>query len=238
MSNFFITMKTNCIPPVKIAILVDGGFFIKRFNHLYNKDRSISGTEAANYLYTLALSHVGNNNTLYRIFYYDCMPFAKKMHNPITKKAVDFSQTDEYKFRINLFEELKKKRKVALRLGALKDRGEWCIRSTKIKELLSGKIRIIDLQEEDVYVDIKQKGIDMKIGVDISSLAIKKYVDRIVLISGDSDFVPAAKLARREGIDFILNPMKANVEPTLFEHIDGLENRGVKIKRTKEHNVD
>mgnify|MGYP003472309322 FL=1 len=166
------------------------------------------------------------------------MPFAKKMHNPITKKAVDFSQTDEYKFRINLFEELKKKRKVALRLGALKDRGEWCIRSTKIKELLSGKISIIDLQEEDVYVDIKQKGIDMKIGVDISSLAIKKYVDRIVLISGDSDFVPAAKLARREGIDFILNPMKANVEPTLFEHIDGLENRGVKIKRTKEHNVD
>lgn len=59
-----------------------------------------------------------------------------------------------------------------------------------------------------------------------------------MLISGDSDFVPAAKLARREGIDFILNPMKANVEPTLFEHIDGLENRGVKIKSTKEHNVD
>ncbi len=27
-------------------------------------------------------------------------------------------------------------------------------------------------------------------------------IDQIILIAGDSDFVPAAKLARREGIDF------------------------------------
>jgi uncharacterized LabA/DUF88 family protein len=32
-------------------------------------------------------------------------------------------------------------------------------------------------------------------------------VQQIVLISGDEDFVPALKLARREGIDFILDPM-------------------------------
>ena len=47
-------------------------------------------------------------------------------------------------------------------------------------------------------------------------------VDQIVLISGDSDFVSAAKLARREGIDFILDPLGAPVKPDLFEHIDGL----------------
>ena len=70
----------------------------------------------------------------------------------------------------------------------------------------------------------------MKIGVDIASLALKRFVDRIVLISGDSDFVPAAKLARREGIDFILDPMGAEVEPTLFEHIDGLDSSVKKIR--------
>lgn len=42
-------------------------------------------------------------------------------------------------------------------------------------------------------IDVKQKGVDMRIGIDISSLAFKKQVDRIILISGDSDFVPAAK---------------------------------------------
>lgn len=66
--------------------------------------------------------------------------------------------------------------------------------------------------------------------MDIASLAFKRFVDRIVLISGDADFVPAAKLARREGVDFILDPMKANIEQSLFEHIDGLENKQIFIK--------
>ena len=48
---------------------------------------------------------------------------------------------------------------------------------------------------------------NMRIGIDISSLAIKKQVDQIVLFAGDADFVPAAKLARREGVDFVLDPM-------------------------------
>lgn len=63
----------------------------------------------------------------------------------------------------------------------------------------------------------------MKIGVDIASLAFKGLVDQIVLFAGDSDFVPASKLARREGIDFVLDPMQAHINPDLFEHIDGLE---------------
>lgn len=63
----------------------------------------------------------------------------------------------------------------------------------------------------------------MKIGIDIASLAYKHQVDQIILISGDSDFVPAAKLARREGIDFILDPMWADIKEDLHEHIDGLK---------------
>ena len=69
---------------------------------------------------------------------------------------------------------------------------------------------------------VQQKGVDMKIGIDISSLSFKKQVDRIVLISGDSDFVPAAKQARREGIDFMLDSMRQKVKDDLFEHIDGM----------------
>ena len=71
-------------------------------------------------------------------------------------------------------------------------------------------------------LEVDQKGVDMKIGLDIASLAYKKQVDQIVLVSGDSDFVAAAKLARREGIDFILDPLFNPIKPDLFEHIDGL----------------
>lgn len=96
--------------------------------------------------------------------------------------------------------------------------------------MLKHEISLEDLTDEDVYLEIHQKGIDMKIGVDIASLALKRLVDTIVLFSGDSDFVPAAKLARREGIDFILDPMFANVDPSLNEHIDGMKNARLKIK--------
>ncbi len=69
---------------------------------------------------------------------------------------------------------------------------------------------------------MKQKGVDIRIGLDIAAFAYKKLVDKIVLISGDSDFVPAAKVARREGIDFVLDPLWSPIDQTLFEHIDGL----------------
>lgn len=218
-------------PPVKIAVLIDGGFFVKRFNSLYNKDKTMSGTEVAEYLYTMAHQHVGKQNTLYRIFYYDCTPFSKKVRNPITNKLIDYSKTPEHKFREELIEALKKKRKVALRIGSLKDNNNWFLHQSVLKQLLKKQIQVSEIKENDIYLDIRQKGIDMKIGVDITSLALKKFVDTIVLFSGDSDFVPAAKLARREGIDFILDPMEANVEPQLFEHIDGMKMAKVKIKK-------
>ena len=63
----------------------------------------------------------------------------------------------------------------------------------------------------------------MRIGLDIASITLKKQAQTIILVAGDSDFVPAAKLARREGMEFILDPLWQKVSPDLFEHIDGLQ---------------
>jgi uncharacterized LabA/DUF88 family protein len=123
-----------------------------------------------------------------------------------------------------LHSELKRRRKVALRLGRLDERaGGWVIRPGPTKLLLAGRIRLGDLREEDVSYEMRQKGVDMRIGLDIAALAFKRLAGRIILVSGDADFVPAAKLARREGIDFILDPMWQRVSDDLFEHIDGLQ---------------
>ncbi len=93
---------------------------------------------------------------------------------------------------------------------------------------MKGEISFDEITENDVFYEMRQKGIDMKIGVDIASLALKKQVNQIVLISGDEDFVPASKLARREGIDFILDPLWNPVDSSLFEHIDGLNSTSPK----------
>ena len=90
---------------------------------------------------------------------------------------------------------------------------------------MSGKKTLDSLEEKDFIFNATQKGVDMKIGIDIASLAYTKQADQIILLAGDSDFVPAAKLARREGIDFILDPMWAEIKPDLFEHIDGLKSQ-------------
>ncbi len=209
----------------KTAILVDGSFFLKRYRSI-NKIKRLDPQRTAKDLWEMCLKHLkqakGEVYDLYRIFYYDCLPYDKKQHNPVTGKAVDFSKTDHYKFQVQFLEELKRKRKVALRLGILEDRKRWIIRPNKTKELLAGNIFVKDLTEDDVVFDFVQKRVDIKIGLDIASMAIKKQVDQIILISGDSDFVPASKLARREGIDFILDPMWNPIKPHLFEHIDGL----------------
>lgn len=68
----------------------------------------------------------------------------------------------------------------------------------------------------------------MKIGLDIASVAYKKQVDQIVLVAGDADFVPAAKLARRERVDFILDPMWHTIPGDLHEHVDGLRSTSPK----------
>lgn len=220
---------------LKVAILVDGGFFLKRYRTL-NKDKpgfdQYDPVQTAKDFQEITRRHLTFKNEerqhLYRTLYYDCLPLTKRVHNPVTGKSIDFSKSAIATFRIAFFEELKKQRKVALRLGEVKDHAGWVLRPQKTKELLNRKITVDNLREEDVYYDLSQKGVDMRIGLDIASLAYKRLVDRIILISGDSDFVPAAKVARREGIDFVLDPMWNHIDNSLFEHIDGLRSTTAK----------
>jgi uncharacterized LabA/DUF88 family protein len=67
------------------------------------------------------------------------------------------------------------------------------------------------LTDGDFRVDLKQKRVDMKIGLDVAWLVSKRFVDRIALVTGDSDFVPAMKFARREGVQIILVPMESKL---------------------------
>lgn len=214
----------------KTAILVDGAFYRKRAFYLRGDKSPI---DRANELYAYCMAHIRDEGKdsdhreereLYRIFYYDCPPLKKTVYHPALKCGIDFGKSDTYRWANAFFEELKKKRKVALRMGRLSDAGAHFALSADATKALCRKERSVeDLTESDFTISFNQKGVDMRIGLDIASLAYKKQVDQIILLAGDSDFVPAAKLARREGIDFILGPMEATIPKDLFEHIDGLK---------------
>ena len=204
------------------AILVDGAYFLKRYRWTYGQGHNPQ--RVAKNLFTMCIKHLDDKNDLYRILFYDCPPLSKKAHNPVTGKSIDFSKTDTFVFRTQLHRELVKLRKVALRKGRLSDgsRG-WIIRPSPTKKILNGAMQLDEISEHDVEYDVTQKGVDMKIGLDIASLAFKRLVGQIVLVTGDADFVPAAKFARREGIDVVLDPMWQAISLDLQEHIDGLK---------------
>lgn len=218
------------------AILVDGGFFRKRAKFLWGEHPP---KETADALVTYCMRHLKEHervHDLYRLFYYDCPPVDKQMYHPLTGKTVNMKASKDSVWMQAFLEELKQKRKVALRLGIL-DVGNavYTLRYDAVKKLCSGALTRETLAEEHFEPTIKQKGVDMKLGIDIASLAYKKQVDQIILIAGDSDFVPAAKLARREGIDVILDPMEMQIghDRDLFEHIDGLRSCGNPYPRKK-----
>lgn len=215
---------------IKVAVLVDGGFYRKR---AYSVLGDLTPEERADELDSYCKRHliesingVEHVHDLYRIFYYDCPPSKKNVFNPVKKNNDNLEQSSQYKWTNSFFKALKRKRKLALRLGELSDTElGYYLSPEKTKALLLGKLSISEITEKDLKLFITQKGVDMRIGLDIASLAYKHQVNQIVLISGDSDFVPAAKLARREGIDFILDPLGATIKDSLQEHIDGLSTR-------------
>ena len=208
------------------AILIDGGFFLRRFRTCYPSKDAADPQTVAKTAFELALSHLEEKRSarhdLYRIFFYDCPPLQKKAHLPRSRKAIDFSRTPQSVFRLALHDELRKLRKVALRLGHLMEQTEWRLKEGRLKKLLDGRLQFSALGDDDFDYATIQKGVDMRIGIDIASLSFKRQVDQIVLVAGDSDFVPAAKLARREGIDFVLDPLWHPIHPSLHEHVDGV----------------
>jgi uncharacterized LabA/DUF88 family protein len=224
---------------IRTAILVDGGFYRKRAITIWGprspKDRAWELVKYCNQ--HLKENYDNDKHHLYRILYYDCPPITKQVYHPLLRRAVDFSKSDMFSWTNDFFDELKKKRKVALRLGTLSENWiNYTLKPEITKKLFTGTKQLSDIVEDDFVLSIRQKGVDMKIGIDISALAIKKLADQIVLIAGDSDFVPVAKLARREGLDFILDPLWATITPTLFEHIDGLRSfRHIPVNQPRTH---
>jgi len=217
---------------IKVAILIDGGYFLRRLPAVRPDIKMTDVESVAKSIGQLVKGHLEQLNKihqaphylqlLYRCFYYDAKPYDQKAHHPVSKRPFDYAKSKQAQFRNDLFECLRNRPNFAVRLGevrANKDR-RWMLKADKQACLLDGKVAFSELVDEDFVPALRQKGVDMRIGIDIASMTLKRQADTIVLVSGDADFVPAAKLARREGARFILDPLWQKVSPELFEHID------------------
>lgn len=235
------------------AVVVDGAYFLRRFDfsfphldardpaqvawavlylagwHLHIRHRSeplAAGDIAKGFIPT-------ESPSLYRIFFYDCPPLTKRLHYPESKRSLDLAKTATALNRSAIHRKLLDARKVAVRLGRLNDDISWVPKADALRRWL--KTGVFDPADEDFEINVIQKGVDMRLGLDVAAMAFKRQVDQIILVAGDADFVPAAKLARREGIDVVLDPMGGRAARDLLDHVDGV--RQCRMTDPK-HNTD
>lgn len=208
------------------AILVDGPFFIRRIRQIFPASVHYDAKMMADLVWRLSAAHLFERNQpkrhLFRIFFYDTPVSSQRVTLPVSRQSIDLSKSKEGQFRNAFQRQLQRKRKLAVRLGEPVDVDSWKLNEDAMADLLGKKISVDDLADEDFSPDSHAKGIELRMGVDLATLAYKRQVQQVVLLTGDGAFSSAAELLRHEGIDVVLDPMWQNISEDLFSFIDGL----------------
>ena len=158
--------------------------------------------------------------TQHRIYYYDAEPMFGKRPIPLTGSSgnwskYDFSTTAVHNANNQLLTDLKKVPFIAVRLGEVNFRG-WLVEPNNMKP--GGNRTSLTIQSGNLIPNVQQKGVNLRLEMDIAALALKHHVDIIVLVISDSDFVPAPKFARREGKQVCLYTLGHEVISDLYTH--------------------
>lgn len=184
---------------MRVAIFIDGGHLralAKRASKVYDPDL----------IERVAHACVAADERNLRILYYDCAPYHGKAKLPVSGADHTFNGSDHW------LREIATRDLFAVRRGVLKFRG---FKPKKIP------ISNETLTDADFAPDFEQKGVDMRIGLDIANYASMKSVERVILLSGDTDCLPAMKQARIAGLQVVLIKMpNHHLAPELLWHTD------------------
>lgn len=184
----------------KVAILMDGGHtrvLVRKAGKKFDPD----------YIERLALAAISNGNEdIIRILYYDCAPFNGKVKLPVSGYMKELNDSGAW------LDDLAERELFAVRRGVLKFRG-----------FIPRKVPVAPgtLKDEDFEARFEQKGVDMRIGLDIATYADNRSVDRFVIFTADTDCIPAFKHARKLGLQVVLVDLPGgNLVGELRRHAD------------------
>ncbi len=183
----------------KIAIMLDGG-------HCRVCAKKAGKNYDPNLIEKIGLNCVPKDHEIHRILYYDCAPFSGTTKLPVSGKKKEFIGGDAWLI------ELARKNLFAVRRGELKFRGYM---------LKNIPVTPSSLKDTDFEASFEQKGVDMRIGLDMAIFSDNKSVDIIALATNDTDCIAAMKHARRSGLQVALVTFaNCKVARGLLEHSD------------------
>jgi uncharacterized LabA/DUF88 family protein len=198
----------------KTAVLIDAGFLRTFLPTTLGFQKLADAIEAV----AAGCISAAAGEEMHRILYYDARPYdgsgAAKPH-PIdgTKPPVSTSKQNFFNSALTI---LMSKPYFAVRLGEVSFDG-WALSERATRELLQQRR---PLASADFVPLLRQKGVDLRIGLDVAMMAKDRLVDRVVIVSGDSDIVPAMKIARREGVQVVLVSLNHAIKANLRQHAD------------------
>lgn len=197
----------------KYAILIDGGFVKVKMG---SAEKPVDAGKIELLTDAIQKNNALADKQLYRIYYYDAPPFSKARSKPLNGGIHDFNCDPLTLHNKKLLKSLETLDHFALRMGEAQFRG-WRLDGKRLPQNKSE----LQISADDLRPALQQKGVDMRIGLDIASLTLKKHINMLVLVTGDSDFVPAMKFARREGVQFAVVTLgHKSIRGDLLEHAD------------------
>jgi uncharacterized LabA/DUF88 family protein len=168
---------------LRVSVLIDGG-------HLRALVKAAKKKYDPAFIEKVAHACVAADETLFRVLYYDCSYYEGHVKLPVTGADHHFTGNDQW------LKDVAAKDFFAVRRGVLKFRG-WKPKKIPIAAAAA-------MTDNDFNPDFEQKGVDMRIGLDMAICAENRSVERLILLSGDTDCVPAMKYVRRSGLQVVL----------------------------------
>ena len=197
---------------ISYAMLLDGGFIRRK---LGTKKTPADAAAISAFAASVQKLQCLDQMRLHRIYCYDAKPLEGIAKVPLGGGDMDFGATEVAARNKSIQASLLKEPFFALRFGELFHEG-WHLKP----KILSKQGPSVEIEASDVMPSIRQKGVDMRIGLDIASLTLKRQAQVIVLVTADSDFIPAMKFARREGAQLFLITLAHGVKVGMREHAD------------------
>jgi uncharacterized LabA/DUF88 family protein len=196
------------------AVLLDGGFVVKK---LQQSNKKFPTAEQIEQLCKgIAQRPEFADYSLLRNYFYHALPATGILVNPLDHSQINLSSTRVHSLHESLIDSLEMKPNFAVRLGETVTH-DWRLGSAAMKSLVQTPRAV---HATDLVPNISQKGVDLRIGMDIARLALRDMVRAIVVVTGDSDLVPAFKFARREGVQVFLESLGHGVRRDLKAHAD------------------
>ena len=153
--------------------------------------QEVTAGKRVNYraLISTIVGSAGSDRDIIRIYYYHCLPYQE---NPPTPE-----QSERFGRMQRFFRALQRTPRFEVREGRLAYRG-------------------LNNEGNPIF---EQKRIDLLLGIDLVLHSAKRSIDEAFIIAGDSDFIPAIRTAKSEGVVVYL-VHGANAHDDLLDEVD------------------